>query len=261
MKESIYDKWRRKRLQPKRYFMLVTLLLIFVLFLVILLHKIVQTYSVTSPLKNITTSGPFRKINTDSNSFILLYPESTIITDGKADQGFEKIILSGNALFYMSSRNNYPLTIYAGNCEIKSNAADFTIHQNSADLKIRVWKGNLDFSVPEINTEQVSIIKGELLSYKFDSSEPNLTYKKVHFSENSLLFDHTPLPEVLLSLVSVHNMKLRIDDTLLPDCLVSGNFQQPDVDTNIQKIKTICTGVNIYVLNNELIVSRNNSTE
>lgn len=252
MKAPQHYETYRKKLTPKRYFSLISIILIVIIGLILMLHKIIRTYSADSSLVTFTSADSTRIINIPDSSKILLYPGSEIIFDRTASLNHPKIILTGSALFFIHNKNPFLFTVFAGDNKIECNDAFYLLQQDSVHFSIIVWKGYVNFSRFENDTNHISIRENQQLTFNsaFAGLLKDIAVKR---KSNSLLFSNTPLPEVLLSLAIFYNKTLQIRGESLPGCSVSGNFQYMTPEQSIRIINMICKKANINIRNNVLL--------
>ncbi len=148
------------------------------------------------------------------------------------------------------------MVVYAGNGKIESYNAGFTVHQDSVNLGIKVRKGQLNFSIAEDSSKHFILTKNQFLTYKFGNPLSLLNPAISNLPNDTLIFSHTPLPEVLLSIGTSYELTLRIKGNSLPYHDISGDFHLLKPDVSIQLMNEICPDIDLGINNKDLLVTK-----
>lgn len=161
-----------------------------------------------------------------------------------------RIVLDeGRALFRVAKDPQRPFYVEANGAVVRAVGTSFAVERKVRDVVVTVAEGKVAVSVPPPNgqhadpdlsamliaNEQLTVDRsGSLASVRKVDSERELAWTR-----GRLVFDHTPLAQVLSDFNRYNRVQLRIEDAALAARPVSGTFDASDPESFVAFIQTV----------------------
>ncbi len=216
------------RMQPQRWIWAaaasVTLLLGF---------GIYQYFLSQPTMKTIATLNEQKQIKLEDGSMVWLNANSSITFPEKFTAN-RKVALSGEAFFDVMHNEKSEFVITANGTLVKDIGTSFNIraYEKEAVVQVSVASGIVAFSTKK--TEPVTLKQGEAAEYNISLSAFNKTKTSSNYlawKTGELIFENTPLPDVVEDLQHFYNLQLLIKDSTLTKVSFTATLKrQPQSD-------------------------------
>ena len=183
-------------------------------------------------------SAKILKVTLPDGSVVSLFP-NTQMSYNQSDREFRQVQLSGEAFFEVQRDERRPFLIYSGAMTTRVLGTSFNVraYPGSENFEVSVVSG----SVSVMNdTEKELMLKPKqqaVLKTKTDDLQVvQLPANQQNYWENAtLVFDDTPLAEVVVQLEKKYNINFEISENL-KTCRLSGTFQHERLSTVLEII-------------------------
>ncbi|MCK9404476.1 MAG: FecR family protein [Chitinophagaceae bacterium] len=207
--------------------------------------------------KNYKGAGILKQISNESDSLqtlkltdgsvVILYAHAGIsyyVPFGKS--GNRDISLSGKAFFNIAKDKANPFTVYSGRLSTTALGTSFMIDQKKQSTNVKLytgkvvirsidpaWKGwnkNIFLNPGQQMTCHTDNSKVEVTNMHSKKEEAEVVKKTNRISEqtDALVFDNTPLPEVLGKLAKKFHVSIEYNSEKIADMFFSGTVDQHD---------------------------------
>lgn len=162
------------------------------------------------------------KVTVNSNSKIS-YPA----TFGKDKR---VVTLSGEAFFEIVKDPDRPFIIHAGEIQVEVLGTSFNVkaYENQNEIEVIVSSGKVAVYRPENPDEKVILIKGQkAIFYKSTTKIETSINDNINFQAwktKQIIFEDTPLPEVVHIINEIYKSDLKLIGTQLNECPVTTTF-------------------------------------
>ena len=194
-------------------------------------------------------------LNSDSK---LIFPDTFLGTT-------REIALSGEAFFDVAKDSLKPMIIATNkNFEVKVLGTKFNLKTNSNDAEARV---TLVSGVVEVITtkevagkiQQSSIVLSEQQSYIVRDHQPPAfvalsdTSKQTAWKNGKIIFDYTPLDEVIKQLERWHGVEFIVEDKAAYSTKLTAEFEQESI-VQIMEMLKFCSRIDYRMLDRRSVV-------
>lgn len=215
-----------------------------------------------------TEIGEQRSITLADGSSVQLNSRSRLkvrFTDGERTVE----LLEGQALFSVAKNPARPFVVYSGPTRVRAVGTQFDVYRKPNGTTITVIEGRVAATLEQREGEAVSqeagaraevfLVAGEQFTVTPRSaSQPiraNLATATA-WTERKLIFDETPLMEVVAEFNRYNTRQLIIQDPALAEFHIRGNFQAAEPDRFVQFLRERF-GVRVSERGEEIHISRN----
>ncbi|HEX2394307.1 MAG TPA: FecR domain-containing protein [Bacteroidales bacterium] len=191
----------------------------------------------------ITESTGQKRVSLTDGTVITLHPLTRI----EVPQGFgvsrrTVVMVSGEADFEVVHRSDLPFIVELGSTMVRDIGTSFIIRREDNMIHVAVTSGKVAF-VRTATKETKELDAGSSIS--FDEQKKEFTSIKAIESsgafEKMMMFENTPLSEVIQSMQKVYDIKVEITDDIADKKLTAKLYGMP-LDSAIE---VICTSLNL----------------
>lgn len=195
-----------------------------------------------------------RAVMLEDGSRVHLEPE-TILRVKLAAHERHVVLDRGQALFHVAKDANRPFFVHVGNTVVRAVGTAFGIEHQGGAIKVTVSEGKVAVLTHPVREDTTTLTEKAKLSNKaevFLTAGQQLIVSKigavepVHkvdstrelaWADGRLIFDATPLSEVVKTFNRYNHQQLRVEDPQLARRPVSGVFQATDPETLLAFIR------------------------
>ncbi|AEG01904.1 FecR family protein [Methylomonas methanica] len=151
-------------------------------------------------------------------------------------------LLEGEALFNVAHETLRPFTVQADGLQIRDIGTRFTVRARADAVRVAVLEGEVSLK-PEHDWLGQSLTAGH--SRQLDSSrqlqaiETSDSEREASWADGRLVFDHTPLAEVVAELERHHPVRFVFADPALARQTLSGSFEIADLQPFLRALETM----------------------
>lgn len=164
-------------------------------------------------------------------------------------------LVKGEGFFTIIHQPETPFIVNMDESSVKDIGTSFTIQRASGKVKVVVSSGKVAFIRNETN-ESKELSAGMALSYdvvakRFGEME---SVNSPQFDQNLLLFDHTPLTDVVDIVQKKYNRKIELADPVIGQKKLKADLHGQTFDRALQ---VICSSLNLdHTEKNGIIILR-----
>lgn len=178
-----------------------------------------------------------------NSASILEYPE-------KFSETVRTIKLDGEA-FFKVTKDTRPFKVITDNAVTSVLGTEFNVWARDEKTRVIVKEGLVNLSSSSATSKGVYISKDQS-STVTKNENPNLPIsansdKLLGWLEGKLVFDQTPLNEIIDELQRHYDVKLSLGDDALIDYSLTGSFKNSDADS---ALSMICLALNLDLIKN-----------
>ncbi|QEC44719.1 FecR family protein [Pseudobacter ginsenosidimutans] len=169
-------------------------------------------------------SGNKQKLQLPDGSTVLLAPSASLKFKPAFDSTKRNLFLEGEALFEVAKDKSRPFTVYTGNLSTTALGTSFRITTKAATVRVQLLTGKVVVratkkSLPGWKND-VYLLPGQQINYDAGSSLVNVSGKEetrktetriitpIPESTEKMVFDNTPLEELLTRLSKTHHTSI-----------------------------------------------------
>jgi transmembrane sensor len=191
-----------------------------------------------------TLRGQRTKLDLSDGTQVWLNAESKLSFPERFKRGNREVYLEGEAFFDVARNPDRPFIIHTNKMTTKVLGTSFNVKAYPFENKqeVSVLTGNV--SVNSTLTKQtVTVTLGQKALYEVMGSRSMLTSMSIPISEISawrnqqLVFDDTPVSEVIETMSRYYNIKIKLKEKSLGACKISAKFNQA---TSKESIDLLC---------------------
>lgn len=206
---------------------------------------------------NETTQG--KEIKLSDGSSIILAPKAQLAVHKDFNKTNRNIRLLGNAFFNVHNNPSQPFLVYSGDIITKVLGTTFQIRaSNPAEPiqvtvksgKVTVYRQQVKETTANITSRGVILTPNQKATY-FPDNEQFVTEitedpQPISFTENkssseSLVFNETPIGEVIHRLEILYGTEIELEQASLNDCPFTGNLTSQSL---YKKLELLCGTIN-----------------
>jgi transmembrane sensor len=176
------------------------------------------------------------KVTVNSNSK-LTYPK-------RFQKDKREVELSGEAFFEVSKDPNRPFIIHAGELQVEVLGTSFNVraYENQNEIEVSVSSGKVAVYRPENPDEKVVLIKGQkAIFYKSSTKIEASINDNINFDSwktKQIIFEDTPLPEVVRIINEIYKSELKLVGTQLNECPVTTTFDNQSLKSILNVLES-----------------------
>ena len=201
-------------------------------------------------------------------SVVIVYKNSVIKYPAIFESNKREIFMKGDAFFEVSKNKEKPFTVYAGILSTTALGTSFRVtvfDKSEKNIRVQLFTGKV---MVKTNTtslagqKRVFLTPGEQVSFSGMQTTPSLIVARMtnpleeptvekklnqHLTtlNNELLFQNTPLTEVLDALTELYNVKITFKKEELNKMNFTGSINKKDPISNILKAITLMNGLEL----------------
>lgn len=197
-----------------------------------------------------TTNTP-QNITLNDGSIVTLQPQSSITFPEKFGHHDRKVYLRGEGFFKVTRMEHKPFYVFAGKLVTKVLGTSFKVkyYENDPQTEVSVVSGKVKVYPSEAQQEWKIVTPNQKIIYDKTAQELHAevveqpVYVNPPNSPANLVFEETPLVEVLKKMEKVYGLDIAAD-AKLANCTFSGDLN--DLDLYLQ-LELICKSINAQV--------------
>ncbi len=206
-----------------------------------------------------TKHGDQKTIRLDDGSIISLNANSRLIYPKKFTDSIRKVILIGEAFFDIKRDVKKPFIVHTKHLKVKVLGTSFNVKSYPKDEKIETTlvTGRVEVLQEKIKTpiilkpSQRAVFDKKKSKFKVD----NVDSKNIlAWQEGKLVFDKTPLKQVILDLNRMYNIEFVIESDTLLQYEYTGEFDNLKLEEVLELIK-ISSPINYKYVNNKVMLN------
>ena len=183
-------------------------------------------------------SAKILKVTLPDGSKVSLFPD-TEMSYNQADRECRQVQLSGEAFFEVQRDERRPFLIYSGSMTTRVLGTSFNVraYRGSEKFEVSVVSGSVMVTNETDKELKLSPRQQAILQIKTDELQVvQLPANQQNYWENAtLIFDDTPLADVVVQLEKKYNISFEISESL-KTCRLSGTFQHERLSTVLEII-------------------------
>ncbi|SEI82881.1 FecR family protein [Dyadobacter koreensis] len=168
-------------------------------------------------------------------SLVWMHTKSVIRYPREFDQDRRLVTFSGEGFFDITKDKSRPFSIQSGEMVIKVLGTSFNVKAPSEQkvFQISVVTGKVEVSAPDKEQKQQLVVLKPKQEAFFETASKRLVFaaitpqtKKEIYEPITVVFDQTPLNEVIEQLEKRFDVKIRLANKGISSCRVSGDFEK-----------------------------------
>lgn len=180
------------------------------------------------------------KVILPDGSIVFLSKDAKIIFPEKFQKNIRNVVLTGEAFFDVYPEANKPFTINANETEIIVTGTSFNVKSSASKTEVIVTTGSVVVKNDhgKINLgpqEKVVVVKGANSPQKILVSEQVFKY---YLQNKELVFNATPLSELIPVLEELYDTKIIIEDNGIRNLPLTTRFKNADLSEILHVIAT-----------------------
>jgi len=181
----------------------------------------------------------------------LLYPESF---DGNA----RTLYLKGEAFFEVTPDKDKPFIVHSGSSKTTVLGTSFNLraYGKEDEVKLTVVTGKVAFTLPD-DKEGVIVTPGDAAVFNNNTKSiyqlKNLDVNFLSWKTRQLLFDDSPLNQLIFSLERHYNIEIEVEHEETLNCRFTGDFQETEIENAI-KVITRATGTSYTIKEGQYLI-------
>ncbi|KZS42260.1 hypothetical protein AWE51_02125 [Aquimarina aggregata] len=206
-----------------------------------------------------TEHGGFKTVILPDGSTIVLNANSSISYPKEFTDSLRKVTLIGEAFFDIKRNINKPFIVEAENLKIKVLGTSFNVKSYPKDEKIETTLVTGKVEVHKQNIEQNPIVLEPSERAVFDKKKSNIKVDKVDsnrivaWQDGKLIFDNTPLKQVVLDLNRKYDVEFVIQSDSLLQYKYTGEFDNLELEEVLELLK-ISSPINYKYEENKIML-------
>lgn len=211
-----------------------------------------------------TTRGVKGEVTLPDGSKVKLNSDSKLIFPDKFNGGTREVYMSGEAYFNVTTNPDTPMIVNTNrNFLVKVYGTEFNLraYENELSARTTLFKGKVDLiSKDRVGEMKVLAALKPRESFEFREKLPPLkvikadTLKQGAWRHGNLLFEHTPMDEVIRELERWHGAEFIVKDKAIYDLKFSASFKQESLVQILDIIK-FCSDINYELSENKVTLS------
>lgn len=213
-----------------------------------------------------TVKGVKARIELPDGSVVWLNSDSRLIYPCRFEGETREVEISGEALFEVKSNPDMPMIVHTNrDFKIKVYGTTFNVRTYANDVKAvaTLYKGRIDLIVHDTKgAEQVTAILPNQV-YEIEDAEPQFPVLKKSadiagqsaWQQGKLVFDNTPLGDVIKNLERWHGTIFEIKDPDILNDTITATFRSESV-VQIMEMLEYCALIDYTVDGNKVVLSR-----
>lgn len=197
---------------------------------------------------------------------IILPDSSTIYLNSGSKLSFTKpfsdtlrhVTLSGEGFFEIVP-GKIPFVVSAGNAQVRVLGTRFNVWSRELETRVVLKEGKIQFSSVNCDSGKVVLLPGQMSMLVADSlpripKTVNLS-QKLAWLENKLVFDNTPLREVIAELQRIYDVTIKLSGPDLEMLPITATFEEQTIELVLSAI-CLTFDLNFELKNGKYILSK-----
>ncbi|MGE5846975.1 MAG: FecR family protein [Ignavibacteria bacterium] len=186
-----------------------------------------------------TGNKQHKEINLADGSHVLLNSGSSLQFPRSFNEKERRITLKGEG-FFSVAKDGRPFIILTDNAAITVLGTKFNVRSRDGKTQVYVKDGKVNLAQQNLNRAGVVLSKGELSTVvKSGMPAPPADVDpdpQLGWLEGKLVFNHTPLPEIIEEMERFYDVKILLQDNLLKSYSLTGSFKSSDIENVLSMI-------------------------
>ena len=192
-----------------------------------------------------TGNKELKEVQLPDGSIVKINNGSSIQFPEKFDENIREVKLNGEA-FFSVIKNSHPFVVVTNNAKVTVLGTKFDVCSRGDKTEVVVKEGKVKLTQKERNDNGVYLLKGQASSVmqNFDPGLPeevNTDYL-LGWMSGKLVFDETPLSEIVAELERFYDVPISVENSKLNSYTLTGSFKNRDVDS---VLTMICLTLNL----------------
>lgn len=190
----------------------------------------------------LTKNNQHREVILSDGSHVQLNCGSRIACYRNFSDTLRQLTLSGEAFFDITPDKSRPFVIQTENARVRVLGTKFNVWAREKKTRVVVQKGTVALCASDqdsgkviLNKNQMSSIENSALPQKPISVKAD---SLIGWISGKLIFDRTPLSEIVRELERWYNVKIVLENTSLASETVTGTFQDVELEVILASICT-----------------------
>ena len=178
------------------------------------------------------------------------------------------VTISGEVFFDVKSNPEKPFIIHAGNAKIKVIGTSFNVcaYPGAETVEVVVQSGKVqvinEYADLQLNNREVFLTSGEKGTLINEShvlqKSMNNDVNFLAWKTNDIIFNETPLSEVISCLEKVYRISIQIADPELEDLVLTAHFDKKPIDFVLNVVQ-LTFDLNLEENNELFVLSKRNN--
>ena len=205
----------------------------------------------------VTDRGAKKEIYLPDGSRVVLNADSKLTYAKEFNDLIREVVLVGEAFFEIKKNLNKPFIVYTDNIDLKVLGTSFNVKSYAKDKKIETT----------LVSGRVELARGKAIPIVLAPSQKAIFYKKenkleieevpvsdmVAWKEGKLIFNKTPLQEVVRDLERKYNITIKINSQKLLSYKYTGVFDNLTIE-EVLTVLIVSSPIKYSFLNDEIIL-------
>lgn len=219
-------------------------------------HSRMNTVNTSEAVSFITERGDKKEVYLPDGSKIVLNVDSELSYPREFNDSIREVTLIGEAFFDIKRNVNKPFIVNTNSIKIRVLGTSFNVKSYTKDKKVETTL--VSGKVELIKDEETPIILAPSQKAVFHKKENKLEIEEVKsldvvaWKEGTLIFNKTPLQEMVIDLERKYNAKIIINSKNLLNYEYTGTFDNLSIE-EVLKLLTISSPIK-YSIENEKII-------
>ena len=216
---------------------------------------------ITTPL------GVRSQVILPDGSLVSLNAESTIKFKVPFDPDLREVALTGEAYFEIKKNPGVPFVVKSGNVAVKvlGTKFDFKAFDKESIISVILAEGKVSLNLDGGKTDESLIMKpGDMIVFDKVTNKSVLTNgsidKYIEWHNGKLVFDETPMPEVVVELGRWFGVEILVDDPQVMNYKLTTTFENESLHQILELIK-LSSPIDIKYVNATLNKSNQTQTK
>lgn len=188
------------------------------------------------------STGNINKLILADGSLVWLKGNSTLTYPSDFSGDVRKVSLQGEALFEVAKDPKHPFVIQCGELTTTVLGTSFNIKSTEKNIEVVVLTGKVALtSVTDkkgliVLPNQKAVYNGEQRLFEKTESEAKEKVEAVKDTQYPMDFEDTRMEEIIRRIEGKFNVKVRIADSKLANCMITANFTDQSLEGTIHMI-------------------------
>lgn len=175
-------------------------------------------------------------------SEVHLNATSSITYPKKFDAGFRQVKLQGEGFFSVKRNEEKPFSVITDQVKTTVLGTSFNIRSNAGkQVQVTVTTGKVRVELETKSAEALTLLPNQQATYlestdQFVKTNVNSALYTA-WMDDLIIFDKTPLSEVLISLEKRYNVSILLEDKSAADCDITGKYKNGGLKNILEGLK------------------------
>ncbi len=208
------------------------------------------------------SAGKMKKLVLADGTQLWLNSGSRLTYPERFNRKSREVYLDGEAYFEVSHQASRPFIVHTGQLETKvlGTVFNITAYGNRKDVKVVLLSGKVEVRKTETESESgLILLPKQAATYQKNGgslvkTDERYTGQYSGWKEGKLIFNDTPMTEVLERLSISYNMKFEVENEKLKNCKITGTFSTHQKPEEIIKSIAISIGGKYLKVSDRIII-------